>query len=216
MKRSVLGLLGLFAATAVSFPAFASDSVVVRDPSAKERWQIAANPSTPLTWCWEDADEAKITCTLAGSKPCSFDVVRSGESLYGSFSLSFPAESEECLFDVVLELFKGGDKIKEETARIVCVRSATVRETGTASWRNIMSAKVFAYPAGGNTEMSVTAQSGTVRSRALDPAGGFDAIVPASDVVEPGLFGFSVKDGDTVVLEADLKYITRSTMIIVR
>lgn len=66
MKNPLSLFLSSLSVAAVSLCAFSQDGIVVQDPSLSVRWQTAVDPSSPLTWCWDDADSARMTCSRPG------------------------------------------------------------------------------------------------------------------------------------------------------
>lgn len=139
VKRLLIFCLLLFSPEA---GLLAQDGIVVQDPSLAVRWQTFADPSRPLTWCWDDADAATITCRRAGAAETVVDIERGESEVFGSFPVPVTtddsARGTECLFDIELELYRENEIIRKETARLaylpgIASGGMIVREPGTRS-----------------------------------------------------------------------------------
>jgi hypothetical protein len=221
VKRLLIFCLLLFSPEA---GLLAQDGIVVQDPSLAVRWQTFADPSRPLTWCWDDADAATITCRRAGAAETVVDIERGESEVFGSFPVPVAAEDlaqgTECLFDIELELSRGTELIRKETARLaylpgIASGGMIVREPGTRSWRKVKEVRVFAHPGGESPELNAVGE--VARRRDLRAGGGFDAVLPAFDLASrSGPFTLSVTDGEEEILSADLLYYVSSLSIILK
>ena len=219
VKRLLIFCLLLFSPEA---GLLAQDGIVVQDPSLAVRWQTFADPSRPLTWCWDDADAATITCRRAGAAETVVDIERGESEVFGSFTVPVTtddsARGTECLFDIELELYRENELIRKETARLaylpgIASGGMIVREPGTRSWRKVKEVRVFAHPGGESPELNAVGE--VARRRDLRADGGFDAVLPASDLAfRGGPFTLAVTDGEEEILSADLLYSVSSLSII--
>lgn len=221
VKRLLIFCLLLFSPEA---GLLAQDGIVVQDPSLAVRWQTFADPSRPLTWCWDDADAATITCRRAGAAETVVDIERGESEVFGSFPVPVTtddsARGTECLFDIELELYRENELIRKETARLaylpgIASGGMIVREPGTRSWRKVKEVRVFAHPGGESPELNAVGE--VARRRDLRADGGFDAVLPASDLAfRGGPFTLAVTDGEEEILSADLLYSVSSLSIILK
>ena len=221
VKRLLIFCLLLFSPEA---GLLAQDGIVVQDPSLAVRWQTFADPSRPLTWCWDDADAATITCRRAGAAETVVDIERGESEVFGSFPVPVTtddsARGTECLFDIELELYRENELIRKETARLaylpgIASGGMIVHEPGTRSWRTVKEVSVFAHPGGESPELNAVGE--VARRRDLRADGGFDAVLPASDLASrSGSFTLAVTDGDEEILSADLLYSVSSLSIILK
>jgi hypothetical protein len=208
-----------------SFFAFAQDGIVVQDPSLTLRWQVALNPAQPLTWCWDNADNAKITVRCIGGETTYGKVARSEDDEMGEFTLSIPLDfysGVEYLYDVTLELFTGEELVRSESARIAFLPGVEaggmiVKNPLGTDWGKIKNTRLFAYPRAEVPELVVTKDSAGLQQRELAAAGGFDAIVPSTDLKSSyGTTSVSIKNGDENLLSAQLRYYALRMSLIVR
>ena len=213
MNFKLYALVALAVAAAVPCRSAVS-AVTVQDPAAAERWQAFTDPEVPLTWCWDEATSAKVVCRRAGAGETVSEIERAGSELIGSFTVSVTPEDSalgnECLFDVELQLYKGKEFLRRETARLAYLPGGssggmTVRKVDSLDWRSVKGPWVFAHPGGELPVVKVAFADGVVRSRNLSAVGGFDAILPATDVgSRSGPFAMSVSVGGEDLLSADL------------
>ena len=229
MKNPLSLFLSSLSVAAVSLCAFSQDGIVVQDPSLSVRWQTAVDPSSPLTWCWDDADSARMTCSRPGGGVEVLDIKRGKDNdgvddALGECVVPVPQEfvsGSEYLYDVTLELFSGEKAVRSESARIaflpgIAAGGMTLREPDSVGWRKIKDARLFAYPPAATPEIVVEKDSSPVSRRELDAAGGFDVVLPYADMSRHGPLAVSVQSGGEKLLEAELRHYALRMPVIVR
>jgi hypothetical protein len=177
-----------------------------------------------LIWCWDESTSAKVVCRRAGAAETVVDIERGESEVFGSFPVPVTtddsARGTECLFDIELELYRENELVRKEAARLaylpgIASGGMIVREPGTRSWRKVKEVRVFAHPGGESPELNAVGE--VARRRDLRADGGFDAVLPASDLASrSGPFTLAVTDGEEEILSADLLYSVSSLSIILK
>ena len=187
MKKYQMALALLAAVLAATV---AHGATTVRAKADRRVWQTVRAPSAPLAWPWESgADSARLSLSNRMTRTATTHVVeKSGDDLYGSFSVTPPAPGEEAFYLAELVLFSGGDEVARYSADLAYVngvagRTLDLKPRSSKDWRRFSSPRLSSYDAAWSNA-TASAASATL---ALTDANG-----ATSSIETPGASGYAV------------------------